>query len=208
LSTSQDGLYDIFLGTLIILLSTMPWLDEVGRLGTLWNVVLVEAVAFLILGGILLTKKLLVAPRIGQVRYGAPRKKRLRRLAMGMGVTFLVTVGLLGMTILANRRGPISNSPIGWDFELDIVHTGAGVFMLGLFSVIGYVNDYPRMYLYGAIFGFGYVVSTYLQDQIGITFYWPWAAAGALAVLIGVLTFTRFLKEFPNPIEPAVNGAQ
>ena len=73
LSTSQDGLYDFFFGAYTILLSLMPWLDENG-MRTPWNVILVMALGFLILSGVMLLKKFLIAPRIGQVRYGADRK--------------------------------------------------------------------------------------------------------------------------------------
>jgi hypothetical protein len=129
----------------------------------------------------------------------------MERLSIGMGVIFLLTVGMFGMTVMAIRQGPILNSQIQWGLELDLVHTGAGIFILGIFSIFGFMNDYPRMYLYGVLFGLGYVVSTYIQDQNGILFYWPWATAGALAVLLGLATFTRFLKEYPLPRE-AQNG--
>jgi len=115
LSTSQDGLYDIFLGTLIILVSTLPWLDEVGRLGTLRNVIVVEALALLVLGSVLGGKKWIITPRIGQVRYGAPRKKRLKRLALGMGVIFYLP----------------------W------ATAGALVVLIGAFTFAGFLKEYP-----------------------------------------------------------------
>ena len=55
LSTSQDGLYDFFIGTYTILLSLMPWLDENG-MPTPWNVILVLALGSLILLGVTLIK--------------------------------------------------------------------------------------------------------------------------------------------------------
>ena len=208
LSTSQDGLYDIFIGAYIALMSTVPWLDENG-LRSPWNVALVMVLGLLIFSGVMLAKKFIVAPRIGQVRYGADRKKRLRRLAIGMGLIFLLTVVMFGMTVSAIYfREPIISGSIEWSFPLDIVHTAASVFIFALFCLIGYGNDYPRLYLYGFLFGLGYVVSTTLQDINGILFYWPWALAGLAAALIGLVTFLRFLKNYPLPQEPAleVNG--
>jgi len=201
LSTSRDGLYDTFLGILIILMSLTPWLDENG-LRLPWNVILTEGIAFLVLGGVILTKKFLVVPRIGMVRHGEGRKRRLKKLAVIMGIVFLLTVGLFIMTYIATRRGSLLNNHIGCDFELDMVHTGAGIFVFGIFSLIGFMNDYPRMYLYGALFGSGYILSTYLQDQIGILFYWPWAVSGLLVAAIGAVYFIQFLKDFPKPVEP------
>ena len=207
LSTSQDGLYDIFFGTYFVLLSTMPWMDENG-LRTPWNVVLVMALGFLILFGIILLKKFLIAPRIGQVRYGADRKKRMKRLAIVMAVLFLLTLVLFGMTVSAiYLREPIFNGfdgSIEWLFPLDIVHTAAGIFIFAVFSMIGYMNEYPRLYLYGFLFGLGYVVSTVLQDMTGNPTYWPGMLAGLIAAVIGIILFIRFLRDYPLPQEPVL----
>ena len=204
LSTSQDGLYDFFFGTYTILLSLMPWLDENG-LSTPWNVILTMGLGFLILLGIILIKKYVVAPRIGQVRYGADRKKRMKRLAIVMAVLFLLTLVLFGMTVSAiYLREPIFNGfngAIDWIFPLDIVHTAAGIFIFAVFSLIGYMNDYPRLYLYGFLFGLGYVVSTVLQDMTGNPLYWPYALAGLTAAGIGIILFIRFLRDYPLPQE-------
>ncbi len=206
LSTNQDGLYDIFIGAYIILLSAMTWLDENG-LRTPWNVILVLVLGLLILLGITLTKKFIVAPRIGQVRYGVERQQRMKRLAIGMMIIFLLTVALFGMTISAIYfREPILKGTFEWAFPLDIVHTAAGIFIFAIFSVIGYMNDYARLYLYGFLFGLGYVVSTTLQDITGNPFYWPWALAGLVAVVIGLILFARFLRDYPLPSEEVADG--
>jgi hypothetical protein len=162
----------------------------------------------MILGGVFLGKKFLVAPRIGLVKFGADRKKRLKRLAIGMAIIFLITVGLFVLTLLGTRRGSILNTPIQCPYSLDLVHTGAGIFILGIFSLLGYMNDYPRMYLYGALFGFGYFLSTYIQDQTGTLFYWPWAISGLLVAIIGFTMFTRILQKYPLHHNPSieVNG--
>lgn len=208
LSTSQDGLHDVFIGAYIILLSSTPWLDENG-LRTPWNVALALGLGLLILLGVILIKKFVVAPRIGQVRYGVERKGRMKRLGIGMAVIFSLTVALFGMTVSAIYfREPIIKETVEWSFPLDIVHTAAGVFIFAIFSVIGYMNDYPRMYFYGFLFGLGYVVSTTLQDITGNPFYWPWALAGLVTVITGLLLFIRFLRTYPLPPNPVfeVNG--
>jgi hypothetical protein len=205
LSHSEDGLHDIFLGLFIVLLSTLPWLDAT-LLPSPWNVVLVETIGLLILLGVLATKKFVVAPRIGRVRYSPERKKRMKRLAIGMGIIFLLTVALFALTISAIYfREPIFQGSLQWGLPLDIVHTGAGIFIIAIFSLLAYMNDYPRLYLYGWLFGVGYVVSTYIQDQTGGLFYWPWAIAGLTAAIIGLMLFTRFLREYALPSETVVN---
>ena len=207
LNNSQDGLYDIFFGTYFALLSMMPWLDENG-MRTPWNVILVLALGLLILIGAPLIKKFMVAPRIGHVRYGVDRKKRMKKLAVGMAVIFVLTLVLFGMTVSAiYLREPIFNGfngAVEWIFPLDIVHTAAGVLIFAIFSLIGYMNDYPRLYLYGFLFGLGYVVSTVLQDMTGNPTYWPGMLAGAVAAVIGIILFIRFLRDYPLPQEPVL----
>jgi len=208
LSTSQDGLYDVFIGTYIALLSTTPWLDENG-LRTPWNVILALGLGLLIFLGVLILKKFVVAPRIGQVRYGVERKQRMKRLAFGMVIIFLLTVVMFGMTVSAIYfHEPIFSGSMEWSLPLDIVHTTAGIFIFAIFSVIGYMNDYPRMYFYGFLFGLGYIISTTLQDITGNPFYWPWALAGLVAVITGLVLFIRFLRTYPLPPDPVfeVNG--
>jgi hypothetical protein len=84
----------------------------------------------------------------------------------------------------------------------------AGVFIFALFSLIGYMNDYARLYLYGFLYGLGYLISTTLQDITGNPFYWPMALVGLVVALIGLILFVRFLREYPLPQEPVleVNG--
>jgi hypothetical protein len=201
LSASKDGLFDIFIGILIILLSFNPWLDENG-LRTPWNFILTEGLALLSGLAVVLAKKFVVAPRIGRVRYGTERKQRMRRLAIGMAIIFLITVALFAMTVSAiYYREPIFQGSIEWALPLDPVHTMAGVFIFALFSLIGYMNDYVRLYLYGFLYGLGYVVSTTLQDITGNPFYWPMALVGLVVALIGLVLFIRFLREYPLPQE-------
>ena len=199
LSTNQDGLYDTFIGIFIISISVMPWLDENG-MHMPWNLILVEGIAFALLLGVIAIKKWVVAPRIGQVKFGEARKSRMKRLAIGMGVIFIITVILFGLTVRAIYfADPIIDEPIQSNFPIDIVHTTAGIFIFVLFSSIAYVNDYPRMYVYGLLFGLGYIISTALQDITGNPFYWPQALAGLGAVISGLVIFRSFLQKYPRP---------
>jgi hypothetical protein len=206
LSTSQDGLYDIFIGTYIVLQSVVPWLDE-NSLPSPWNLILVFVLGLLTLLGVTLIKKFIIAPRIGQVRYGPERKQRIKRLAIGMAIIFLLTLALFGMTVSAIYfREPIFSGPIEWSFPLDIVHTAAAIFIFAIFSIIAYMNEYPRLYLYGFLFGLGYIMSTTLQDITGNPLYWPWAVAGLVAVVIGLVLFVRFLRDYPLQSESVLEG--
>jgi len=206
LSTSQDGLYDISIGSYIILLSAAPWLDENG-LSTPWSVILPFALGLLIFACVMLIKKFVVAPRIGQVRFGTERKNRLKHLSIAIIVVFLLTLALFALTVSAIYfREPILTGAKDSAGLFDPVHTGAGIFIFVIFSVIGYVIDNVRLYVYGFLYGLGYVVSTVLQDLIGIQFYWPMAVAGLVAVVTGLVLFIRFLRDYPLLQEPVLEG--
>jgi hypothetical protein len=201
LSTNQDGLFDIFIGIYIALLSLMPWLDETG-LRTPWNVILVLGIGLLMLLVVGFIKKFVVAPRIGRVRYGIERKRRMKCLAVIIMIIFLLTVALFGITVSAIYfREPTFNRTVSWSLPLDPVHVAAGGFIFAIFGLIGYMNSFERLYFYGFLFGLGYVISTALQDITGNPFYWPWALAGVVVALIGVILFIRFLRDYPLPHE-------
>ena len=197
LSTSQDGLYDIFFGSYIILLSAAPWLDENG-LPSPWSVILPFGLGMMIFLCIMLIKKFVVAPRIGQVRFGTERKRRLKRLSIAMIVIFLLTLTLFALTVSAIYfREPILTGAKESGRLFDPVHIAAGIFIFVIFSVIGYVIDNVRLYAYGFLYGLGYVVSTVLQELIGIQFYWPMAVAGLVPVITGLVLFVWFLRTYP-----------
>ena len=84
----------------------------------------------------------------------------------------------------------------------------AGVFIFALFSLIGYMNDYARLYLYGFLYGLGYVVSTTLHDITGNLFYWPMALVGLVVALNGLVLFVRFLREYPLPPDPVLEVSE
>jgi hypothetical protein len=152
---------------------------------------------------------MVVAPRIGQVKFGPARKKRLRQLALGMAVIFILTLILLALTVSAIYfQEPTMAEPVENPFPFDIVHALAGLFIFALFCGIGYVNDYPRLYFYGFLSGLGYVISTVLQDITGNAFYWPWAVAGLIAVIVGLVQFVRFLRAYPLPSEADLTAYQ
>ncbi len=178
-------------------MSAAPWLDENG-LRSPWNMVVIEVIGFAILGGVLITKKRVTTPRIGQVKFGTARQTRIKQLSFGMALVFIITIILFGLTIRAIYfREPLWSLPIQSNFPLDIVHTGAGIFIFIIFSIIGLVNNIPRMVLYGFLFGLGYVAATALQDITGNPFYWPWGLSGLIVVIIGVILFIRFLNQYP-----------
>ncbi|MFX0008852.1 MAG: hypothetical protein ACFE9R_00945, partial [Candidatus Hermodarchaeota archaeon] len=94
-STFQDGIWDIFMGLLILGLSIAPFGEKIGLSGELGSMIIVLcwnsiAVVFLILG-----KKFITVPRIGYVKFGAKRKKVKKRL-----LTFLVFNFVLALLFL------------------------------------------------------------------------------------------------------------
>jgi len=92
-SVHQDGLWDIYIGGLLLVLSLMFTIPDSGEgeLRTLGLAMLGVAIMFAIFQ---LGKKYITTPRMGQVRFGAERQKRKITLGWIMGAFVLVTLGL------------------------------------------------------------------------------------------------------------------
>ena len=130
---------------------------------------------------------------LSNVVYGSSRNHAEQNLPVPLGVSSLsVKDGNPAVDLL--QYSPIDVlPPVRDDIEtLGVAH-----------PLHEYINDYPRLYLYGWLFGGGYVLATYLQDLGGGSFYWPQTLAGLAAAIIGLVLFIRFLKEYPLPDEKA-----
>ena len=82
----QDGIWDIFLGLLMILMGLGPWLG--GKMGggeiEFTSVVIIMGILILValaaVIGFNLAKKYITTPRLGVARFTAPRRKKIKNL--------------------------------------------------------------------------------------------------------------------------------
>lgn len=198
LITFEDGLWDLLLGIIFMLLAIYPVTREL--LGPLWNLVLFLGLLALFVTGQLVARRLVSEPRIGYVR---PRRSPKRRLLFVIAVVMvLITFGLVMLTFFSSGNGTTStvtaesSSARSYLVEL-IVLLALGA----LFSAMGYLFGVTRLYFYGWTLGLANLTSIYLEHNAGWTFLIPLAIAAGIILLTGFVLLVRFLRKFPLPVE-------
>lgn len=179
--TFQDGLWDIFIGWLMLFGGIRSLTDNA------WFSLAALGSALLYMGG----KLLITAPRLGRVKFGPALRARvgIARLVIViavLGTFFLLALGLSG-------RGP-SAKVVG---PLMVVATTA------VFLLIAYVWDFKRLYAYSLLMGISMALEETVGRPIG-----PIARCvfGGIALLIGLVVLIRFLRDYRTPAEGAPAG--
>ncbi len=73
------------------------------------------------------------------------------------------------------------------------------VLCLGGFSLAAYLLGFPRLYLYGALFAL--VFTTLELINVAALRTLPTIAAGLVILVIGLVLFARFLRQYPQPAQ-------
>ena len=152
-------------------------------------------VNLLALAGIYAAKKYIVAPRIGLVQFSRRRKKRIRNLTIVLVFTLFLGV-ILG----------------GYGFYMKTVWVIFPIMFalmnITIFSIAAFSLDVSRFYLYSVWFALSLPIGDILKryTDLGIrhsTLPFYFTASGT--ILIGVMLFLRFLKDYPIPVEETGN---
>jgi hypothetical protein len=201
-STYQDGLWDIYIGLVVVSMAIYMYHPEGGYSG--WNIIIFLAgygLASLIFWA---GKKFITLPRMGQVKFGTIRKKRALYLAIALGVIVLINIGLVLMTMLgwANPEQAASLNIFllerGW---MDIAVALVGSLLVGTsMTLMAYFNDFPRGYYITIMASLAVFLMIWLNQPI-----FP-IILGGLIVIPGVVLFIRFLSKYPLPKQEAFHG--
>jgi uncharacterized membrane protein (DUF485 family) len=195
----QDGLWDIYFGMLLLASAVSAWLDYKGvpdptRIPTY--------VAIMLLGGLFLWagRTYITAPRLGRVRFGPLRQASRNRLRVVIVVSVFV-IWALFLVGLAVNRGWLQQ-PEPW--LLGRISVGSIIAVLNflvVFSLMAYFLEFPRLYLYAVLFSLQEVAGVAWHEFAGsdIGFIVGPAVAATVALLIGLVSFVRFLREYPVP---------
>ena len=194
LSTFEDGLWDLLLGSIFMVLAIYPITREL--LGPAWNLALfLFLLAFLVVGQ-LVARRFISGPRMGYVQ---PRRTpKMRLLLVVTAVFVLLTLGLVLLTLLSpgwlsSGSEPSTPSLVrSYGVELIVVFV-----MGGIFSAMGYMFGVTRLYLYGWMLGLANLASVYMVHTAGWTFHVPAAIAAGIILVIGFTLLLRFLRNYP-----------
>jgi hypothetical protein len=140
MSYFDDGLLDIFLGLVLLIVGVSDLLED--SLGSrLW----VYAVYALLVGmaclGYWAGKRFMTVPRLGRVVFGPARKARRRKTAIILGVQIIVGMLLTGMLAAALLRAPLGGAPFSRSTLLAIA---VGLWVMIGVGLIAYFLDYTR----------------------------------------------------------------
>lgn len=183
----QDGLIDIQIGCLLVMFAVAPLLSTC--LGDFWSSMIFLPFWAVIYLAVREIRKKIIQPRIGVVEYGKYRKTRQKKLALIILVfnLLVLTLGILSFFNFADL--PMWIYPIRF----------SAMILVG-FSLIGYMQEFPRLYFYGILIALAPLIGEFLY----ITFHVPhhgfpitFGITSLLIIFTGLGIFLRFLKEHP-----------
>ncbi len=195
LSTFEDGLWDMLLGKVFILLSIYPVTRNL--LGRTLNLFLFFGLLALLIAAMSVARRTLSIPRVGMAKLSHSPLATVARITL-----FVVTVTLVFATLFMTQtvKQPALAGAPPWLNRLsgDIFFAAL---IIGFFTLFAHFTGVPRLHLYGWLLGLGNLASAALALYAGFTFSLPLALVGLIIVLVGANLFWRFLRRYPVPTE-------
>lgn len=196
-SVFQDGLWDMYLGFLLLTMGMGPVLPALDT-SIMWALVILLMLSVLAWFAFWAGKKFITTPRMGLVKFGPQRRAKLKKTR---AVLFLSV--LLGVITLVLRAM--------WNIEWAAIPIPAYVWAVQAIVVFGlgaYFLDVSRFYAYGILYAIPVPVGLVLLQNTGLPglMFLPFGVSGGLMVIIGVALFIRFLHEYPVPAEVVSDG--
>jgi hypothetical protein len=189
----QDGLLDILMGLLLLLMAVPDMLSDVFP-SQLWqrgtNVAL-AGLAFVIFWA---GKRFITMPRLGRVRFDRARKVKKMRLAPILTAASILTGILMASILLAQRNGgSVLEAVAGSRAQAAL---GLAVWIILILSLASYfMEDFTRGYVIGVLCALGFSGTILLDNPF------MFAIAGAVILLMGLVVFIRFLRKYPIPAQ-------
>ena len=197
----QDGLWDIFWGLLLLAMTISALLSDIGASEPVQYGIMIalEALAILVL---FVGKRCITVPRIGRVRFGPKRKRRLSKVRVVLAISVLVGAALFVAGLVLT--GKLSRSmtlefifPAGWVVNMIVV-----------FGLLAYFLEFSRLYVIGAMYAIARPLDIVQREftSIDLTFV-AFGFPAAVILLMGAVVFVRFLRKYPLSVgeAPGVN---
>ena len=194
-SVFQDGLWDIFLGLLLMAFGLSAWLDRLDlsesmRMGIYIGA---EIIAMVVLFA---GKRFITVPRMGMVKFGAERQKRRNIVRLLLFISVLVG---LAMWFLSSSLMKADGSILSgrWFFPL--------VWMLNMLMVFGlgaYFLEYERLYIIGFLYALAIPLDAVIKSvaKIDLDIY-IFLTCGLIILVMGITFLIRFLRDY-KPVSP------
>lgn len=192
----EDGIWDIYLGILLMAIAVGALLADVG---------VPESTQMIVYGCLIATawlflwagKRFITIPRVGRVRFGPKGKSRKRKASIIFAISVLVGL-VVFVIVMLSIKGSLSRA-LPMDLFLPAVWIGN---MLIVFSLAAYFLRFRRLYLIGVMFAVGVPLDIVLREltHLDLSFIAFGLPASVVLVMGGIVLF-RFLRKYPRPAE-------
>lgn len=186
-STFEDGIYDIVIGMLFLILAWIPIFESAGIPGLYGYALLLGLAPVPWLG-----KRFITIPRLGAVEFGEKRKTR-RRFSILIGIGTIVLI--LPLLIMMFSNG----------FPGGSTWRTVGLAMAPILAIAVYFMDYPRLYIYAALLLFCVLEAEVLLSYVGtpLNFFISFAIPGVAILGLGLKLLLGFMRKYPRPTQEA-----
>jgi len=192
----KDGIWDIYLGLLLLGMGAAPSMLSLNAslaCAAAAGLAVCTLAMLIFFGG----KKFITIPRLGTVRFGPARTLRRKKTSLVLACSVLL--GVLLLVLAATRSLPalgVGNVP-----------TAAIVFAANcviVFALGAYYLDFSRLYVYGLLYAVPFPLAVVLADRwdAAAGFLVAYALSAGPMVLVGLVRLVRFLREYPAAAEP------
>ena len=189
----QDGLWDIFLGLLLVAMAVSTYLGGTDLSDPLQTGIYI---GLEILAGVVMWsgKRLITAPRLGRVNFGAERKKNKSIVRAVLIASVLLGLAALVVFIGAKQSGG-KGLTIGPYFMPVVWLTNC----LLVFGAMAYFLEYHRLYIIGVLYGLTVPIAYTLDQVWGIDAeHWVFSVPAVIVLAMGITVLIRFLRDYPR----------
>jgi len=199
-ATFEDGVWDLYLGVMLLPLVIFPLVHYALNADLMWAVLAMMLIYALGFAGFRWLKKHVTQPRLGMIQPGPSRRKKLHTLRMVGAVAVVSVAVLVLLTVFANPLTQIT--VFGISLETVILGIPLVFWKFTFLAIIGaglaaWLLDFPRLLLYGVLLGIAIPVDSVYFSESG---WMPFTSFTALlAIAIGSVLLVRFLRRYPLP---------
>jgi len=186
-AATDTGLWDLLLASVVVLFAVAPLLSE--TLGDFWSSAVFIPFWIAIYLSARVVKDKLITPRVGNVRWGALRRSRLKRLGIAM---VLVNVVAFGAGILAHYKAEQGDYAT-WSFPVSF-----SLIVLVILSLAAYAVSIPRFFFYGLLLAICPLAGELLfREGLASHHGFP-VVFGFASLLIACIGFTKLTRIIMN----------
>lgn len=202
----RDGIYDLFMGLILLsfglplILNEFGWVDyKTITMPLLIPLILnVGALLFVVFG-----KKYITTPRLGIAHFGKTRKRKMKHVKLLLTISVLIGVIIFFLSLF-------KMFPVGGTTGIPLPFVIFGIQSLLVFSFMAYFMDFTRLYLYAFLFAVSLPMTFWLKRNTTLHYpsLWVFTLTTVPILVIGCIVFIQFLTRFPIKKELRIGNEQ